>query len=199
MTPRPYHSPARDEQTARTREAILRALADVVVEHGVADLAVQQVADRAGVSHRTVYRHFPDRQALLDALGTWVQQQLMPEISDRDLGDVQALLAMVPRTFARFDDMAALVAAMARISAAEGARAAEHRDRTGRFRRVLAPALAGYDDPDAVFAVLRHLLSALTWWVLRTEFGLDGGRAGRAVAAVVDAVLTGGDRSAGEE
>ncbi|MCB1015943.1 MAG: TetR/AcrR family transcriptional regulator, partial [Acidimicrobiales bacterium] len=32
------------------------------------DFSVQGVADRCGISHRTVYRHFPTRESLLDGL-----------------------------------------------------------------------------------------------------------------------------------
>lgn len=189
MASRSYDTPIRDRKAAATREAILRALAEVVVTEGVAEMSVQQVADRAGVSHRTVYRHFPDRQALLDALGSWVQQQLEPEISDRRLKDVGQMLAAVPGVFEQFDELDHPAAAMARISVAEDVRSQEHTDRTVRFRELLAPELAGLGDADAVFALLRHLLSAVTWWVARSEFELDGVRAGRAVATIIEAVV----------
>lgn len=48
---------------ARNREALLRAAADVLREHG-AEAPLQLVADRAGVGRGTLYRHFPDRAAL---------------------------------------------------------------------------------------------------------------------------------------
>lgn len=78
---------------ARTREAILRALAEVVVAEGVAAMSVQQVADRAGITHRTVYRYFPDRQALLDGLGGWVQAQMQEGLDARDIDDIDAVRA----------------------------------------------------------------------------------------------------------
>ena len=48
-------APSRDT----TRRAILDALAHVVVESKGFGFSVQEVADRAGVTHRTVYNHFP--------------------------------------------------------------------------------------------------------------------------------------------
>ncbi|MDX1658477.1 MAG: TetR/AcrR family transcriptional regulator [Nitriliruptorales bacterium] len=185
-----YDTPVRDRRAAATRAAILEALGELVAASGIAELSVQQVADRAGVSHRTVYRHFPDRTALLDALGVWVQQRLGDDVDETAVDRADDLVEMIAPVFAGLDLLTPASEAMARISVAEGARSAEHLARTARMRDALMPALEErVDDPDAVFAILRHLLSALTWWVARDEFGLDGDRAGQAVATIVDAVL----------
>lgn len=64
--------PAEQAQSEKTRRAILDALAEVIVEKGGFGFSVQQVADRAGVTHRTVYNHFPSREALNDALAVHV-------------------------------------------------------------------------------------------------------------------------------
>src|SRR5215472_1572236 len=66
----------RARQTELTRDLILEALVDLVVERPLADFSLQDVADRAGVSLRTVYRHFASREALLEALLPWVAQQI---------------------------------------------------------------------------------------------------------------------------
>ena len=58
---------------AQTRRAILDALAAVITETGGLGFSVQQVAERAGVTHRTVYNHFPTRDALNDALAEHVE------------------------------------------------------------------------------------------------------------------------------
>lgn len=187
--PRDYHSPLRERRMAETREAILLALAEVIAADGVSDLAVQEVANRAGVSHRTVYRHFSDRQGLLDALADWVQQRLVAESVVDGVVDVEDHIDAVRRVFAGFDELGPLPAAMARLSLTTDVRSVQHRERTERFRELIVPHLDGLDDPEAVFAVIRHLMSALTWWTLREEFGLDGERAGEAVATVVRAVL----------
>src|SRR5687768_1730530 len=58
-----------------TRDAITGAVADAIREVGI-DFSVQDVADRAGITHRTVYRHFEDRDALIDAVGDRFEQWL---------------------------------------------------------------------------------------------------------------------------
>jgi AcrR family transcriptional regulator len=51
----------------RNHERLLAAARDVFVRHGV-DASLNEVARRAGVGPATLYRHFPTREALLEAL-----------------------------------------------------------------------------------------------------------------------------------
>jgi AcrR family transcriptional regulator len=55
----------RDDQLALTRSRIIDAVAEMLVEQNPAALSVAAVAERAGVSVRTVYRHFADKAALV--------------------------------------------------------------------------------------------------------------------------------------
>ena len=61
QTERPYHH-------GNLRSALLAAAERTVRERGVQDLSLRELAREIGVSHGAPRRHFPDRQALLDAL-----------------------------------------------------------------------------------------------------------------------------------
>src|ERR1700681_1623646 len=58
---RPYHH-------GNLRAALLAQAERTVRERGVQDLSLRELAREVGVSHGAPRRHFPDRQALLDAL-----------------------------------------------------------------------------------------------------------------------------------
>jgi AcrR family transcriptional regulator len=64
---RNYHSPLRQQQAQATRDRILAGLARTMAD-GVAEVSMPAVAEAAGVSVATVYRHFPTKRALFEAL-----------------------------------------------------------------------------------------------------------------------------------
>jgi len=63
-----YDSPLRDEQAAATRERILSTLSDLLVTENPALVSIPMVAKKAGVAVRTVYRHFPTKEELFNAM-----------------------------------------------------------------------------------------------------------------------------------
>ena len=70
-----YDSPLRREQAEQTRSRIVGAALDLIVG-GVAGLTMHEVAKAAGVALRTVFRHFPTRDDLLDAVWQALQTRM---------------------------------------------------------------------------------------------------------------------------
>ncbi|MDP1818988.1 MAG: helix-turn-helix domain-containing protein [Acidimicrobiales bacterium] len=66
MVQQPAHVAMLEEQRRTARERILRAARVVLAERGLS-VRVEDVADAAGISRRTVFRHFESRDALLAA------------------------------------------------------------------------------------------------------------------------------------
>ncbi len=54
-----------DRQIQRTRQSLLNALIDLIVEKGYEKVTVQDIIDRANVGRTTFYSHFQDKQDLL--------------------------------------------------------------------------------------------------------------------------------------
>jgi AcrR family transcriptional regulator len=63
--PRRYSMQARAQQATATRTRLLQAAVEVLAEVGVAQLTMQAVAERADTALRTVYNHFPSKEALV--------------------------------------------------------------------------------------------------------------------------------------
>jgi len=59
----------RQERAKRTYEAILVAAAELLVEVGVERISTNLVAERAGITVPALYRYFPNKYAVLNALG----------------------------------------------------------------------------------------------------------------------------------
>jgi AcrR family transcriptional regulator len=62
-----------DAHRAAVRDAALDATATLVAEHGLVTLTMSQVAERAGIGRATLYKYFPDVQAVLVA---WHERQI---------------------------------------------------------------------------------------------------------------------------
>ncbi len=86
-------------RSADADRAIVKATLELLTESGVASLAIEQVAARAGVAKATIYRRWPNKEALiLDALAAVEDRPLtLPGTSLRD--DLLALVqGMVGRS-----------------------------------------------------------------------------------------------------
>jgi len=75
---------SKDARNARTMAAILDAAAHALSEHGrSANMA--NVAEAAGISRATLYRYYPDRDALLEALSVQALAHAAAGLADAGL------------------------------------------------------------------------------------------------------------------
>jgi AcrR family transcriptional regulator len=76
----PYHH-------GNLRDALVEAAVDVVRDGGPEALSLRELARRVGVSHAAAYRHFADREALVDAVADRALEALTAAM-ERGLADV---------------------------------------------------------------------------------------------------------------
>jgi AcrR family transcriptional regulator len=90
---RKYDSPLRRRQSDDTRDRIIAAGAEILHEHAVWDwdaLTIRAVADRAGVSERTVYRHVDNERTLRDLVLERLATEAGVELDELRVGELQA-------------------------------------------------------------------------------------------------------------
>jgi AcrR family transcriptional regulator len=79
-TKRVYRKRRRAQLEEETRRRITEAAVDLHGSVGPARTSIAAVADRAGVQRATVYRHFPDEEALFNACSShWMAQNPLPD------------------------------------------------------------------------------------------------------------------------
>jgi AcrR family transcriptional regulator len=168
---RSYDNAFRREQAERTRERILEAMIDQLGQ-GRQDFSAADVAAAAGVSQRTVYQYFPDREAQIDAVTAALEERLAHKVAGpRSLDDVPAFAERLIRLgVSHVREMRVQVA---------GALASEVRARRRRARdRAVALAVgAQCDDPKAVrlaAAAINVSTSAEISLGLIDRFGIEG-------------------------
>ncbi len=99
-------SELRAERRAATRERIVQAAIEVLTDDDPAAVSMPAVAERAGVSLRTLYRYFPTKGELLDAAGGWFGGRAWARAAGRaNVGELRPddFLAYQRARFADFD------------------------------------------------------------------------------------------------
>lgn len=181
----------RRKQTQLTRDLVLEALAEIIVEQGLADFSVQEVADRAGVSHRTVYRHFETRGAMLDALVRWLEEQVATLGGMALPTDAAEVVPLLRAKFVAIDKVAPAAIAVLRLES--GRRA--HSKQSFRSAQAMREALAGttaHLSPtlaEDTIALIRQIGSSRLWLALREEAGMDGARSSEVAAWAVGTLI----------
>src|SRR5438270_7659436 len=176
----------RAARSVRTRRAIVDALRAL---HHEGDLrpTAPRVAERAGVSVRTVWQHFDDLETLLFEAGRRdleIAQSFVAPI-DMTLSTAERVDALVQQRARMFEEMAPPWRA-ARVHAPFSAQIQSNRDTLMMLAReqvgeLFAPELAAASDPQALLDALHVASSWATWESLRADAHLDVDRAKKAL------------------
>jgi AcrR family transcriptional regulator len=85
-----------DERVRRSREAVLTATHQLLSESGFSGVSVDEVSLRSGVAKTTIYRHWPNRSALLlDACSRMGSKLEVPDTGSLkgDIGELASKMA----------------------------------------------------------------------------------------------------------
>lgn len=189
-TSKPYTSTLRERQVAQTREFILDAVTTLLGDRRADEVTTRDIAVAAGVSERTVYRHFPDRDALLEGLSQRLPQldDVKPAFGMRDLDDI----ARTSRRLMEVLDKHYVTARAEAVFNADPRRfASGTQANTREMRELLAKGLPelGEREQLRIAAVIRCLASTQAWLRMREEFGVLGTESGPVVEWVIDIII----------
>ena len=186
-------------EASSTRDRILRAARAVFERNGTRGTTTREVAERAGVNEATLFRHFGNKTALLDAMREWaIDPTAFKAAFDGLSGDIQAdLLKICTALYERMVRNQAII----RISLAEEATDPEQvpsclRGPTETMQR-LVPYLQQQIDsgiirgnPRQLAAVIMGTMFALAMKSKRIDWG-DEGHPKALIPAFVDMLLSG--------
>lgn len=162
--------PLADRRSEFTRQLILDAALRVLEENSVTQLTVRAVARMAGMSERTVFRHFETRDALLDAVAAETRVRLaLPDPPSTLAGLVAAPRAL----YGAFEMRSRLVRAALHSEIFDRLRLAQAHERWNAVRRLVdahAPKRSARERRIAA-ANIRYYLSASCWNYYRAYFG----------------------------
>jgi AcrR family transcriptional regulator len=101
---RSYVMKARADAVADTRRRILRSIVDLGQERLTMETTLDDVAERAGVSVRTILRHFGSREGLLDAAWEFGRTEVVEE-RIAPPGDLDAAVRVLFDSYERRGDV----------------------------------------------------------------------------------------------
>lgn len=143
-----------------TRDRVVDAAVELLNERDFADVSMQEVADRAGVAVRTVYRNFRTRDELLDGVVAAVNEHLTRAVGPFP-GSPDDYVASSARTAAAALDLEPYYRALFATSAGRTAHHAKGVRRRDGLVALYADELAGAANVTARrFASLLHLVTS---------------------------------------
>lgn len=174
----PKPSGARELKKDETRTRIADAVIAVIAE-GRMDINHDLIAEQAGVARRTVYRYFPDREALLATAHARVRELAGPRVSypsrEADLtGDLHAI-------YTGFDSIAPIATLVRATPQGRAMRMSTNDERQARYRAAAADLVKDLppEDRDLATAVLQ-VLHTTPWLEMRDHWGFTGEQTAKA-------------------
>jgi AcrR family transcriptional regulator len=94
--PAPSVEEALDPRVLVSRERVLTTTLDLLTEAGLGELTIDDISRRSGVAKTTIYRHWPNRSALvIDACSRMTDGEEAPPDTGSLEGDVRAILTNI--------------------------------------------------------------------------------------------------------
>ncbi len=188
MQARPYAQVARAESTERTRRAVLDAARELFESEANYGLPLDLVAERAGVSTRTLLRHFGSKEGLIEAAIADAEARVA-RTREAAPGDVPTA---VRRLVDHYEEMGDGV--LHRLAEAERYEAVRRVTESGTrmhlrwIEEVFAPDLSGlgHRRRDQRIALLASVTDVYIWGLLRRRQGLSRTETEAAIRGLVE-------------
>jgi AcrR family transcriptional regulator len=194
---RPYRMVARAEAAAGTHRRIIDGALSLYTERDFDEVSLDDVADRAGVTVRTVLRRFGTKETLLDAVAEAGDEAIEDRRRNVPPGDAAAAIRRAVADYERYGD------AIMRLLSQEHRAPAFQRiaDRGRRLHhdwveRTFAPQLSRLPRPRRrrLLAALIAITDVYTWKLLRRDLRLGRAATVEALGEMVAGVT--GDKPA---
>lgn len=177
----------RQRKKHAVRDRILDELIGLMTE-GVADQSHDAVAARAGVGRRTVYRYFPDREALMEAALLRVRALAGPQVGLPASTD--EILATLEPIFTGFDRIAPVAIMTRSTPQGRALRLSQNKDRIKAYTAALAGAVKALPEADRKLAIaMIQVLHTTPWLEMHDHWGLNGKQIARATGWAIRTLL----------
>ncbi|WP_348840408.1 TetR/AcrR family transcriptional regulator [Xanthobacter sp. KR7-65] len=178
----------RDEQARVTRERILEAVGAIFEREPDAAFSFDDLSKEAGVGRRTIFRHFKDKDELLDAFLSRTNERLGVPVWPTCEAD---LVDLPPDLFEALEKNSGTVHALNVSVAGREVRLRDNAARQAAFRKSLKAASKGLSPQEKAYleAVVHLLFTTSAWQIMKDHWNLQGRDAGKASAWAIGILL----------
>lgn len=180
----------RERQRDATAEIILDAVGRCLEDVELTELTFTQVARMAGLGERTIYRHFPNKEALLEGWWRAHKARLCQEAFPATLA---ALLDFPVKAFPAFDEEAEIMRGAVLSPQGRAMTLARNDERQAAIRRAVRAELGPDASEDLVLTVcasVQLIQSATAWLTMRDYWDLSGDQSGQIARRAIQAIFT---------
>ncbi|MGH8446694.1 MAG: TetR/AcrR family transcriptional regulator [Solimonas sp.] len=161
---------------SQKKDALRNQVADeliALIAEGRLDLSHDLVAERTGISRRTLYRYFPNQESLMQAAWQRVTEQAGPKVtfpqSERDLID------QLPDIYRGFDEIAPIATLVRSTPQGRAIRLSQKKKRVESYTAAAADAVRQLPPKDRKLATaMLQVLHTTPWLEMRDHWDLSG-------------------------
>lgn len=164
------------DEVVDTPSAILSSAARLLRQRTFDDISFADLAEIGDVSERTVYRRFPTRSHLLEALGRWIEAEHFPLVEFRTAEEFRDSVLARFRAYDAEPALAFVAARGSALSPTGDEPAAAITPAIVAMIGATAPSLNRRDAQRAA-ASLRYFASPMFWARMRTAFEMSADEA----------------------
>jgi AcrR family transcriptional regulator len=185
MATRRYNMVARADGVAQTREQIVAAAFALSIERLTPNVALADVADRAGVTVRTVLRLFGSREGLFDATHRYGVEQVVEERAT-PVGDIAGAVATIVSHYELRGDYVLSKIEEGRLDDKIASQVEDGRRIHRQWvRTVFAPQLERAGDAAPLEDLLVVATDVYTWKLLRRDASLSRRRTEQRIETMI--------------
>ena len=168
--------------------AICAQMLLLAAEEGFAAASAKHIAERAGVGRRTVYRYFPDREALMQSAWDRVTGLAGPEVTF-PRSEVEMLASLEP-IYTGFDRIAPLATLVRSTPQGRAVRRSQNARRVASYTAAAAEAVKALPPEDQKLATaVLQVLHTTPWLEMRDHWGLEGRQIAKAMGWAMRTLL----------
>lgn len=161
---------------SQKKDALRTQVADeliALIAEGRLDLSHDLIAERTGISRRTLYRYFPNQESLMQAAWQRVTQHAGPNVTFPR--SEQDLLDQLPDIYRGFDEIAPVATLLRSTPQGRAVRLSQKKRRVESYTAAAADAVRQLPPKDRKLATaMLQVLHTTPWLEMRDHWDLSG-------------------------